>query len=230
MEWDWSGTTYYSDLYQFEWIENQLVAWGPSYYSSDNFGDYWEFVSLDYNQFLSTNIYNISFFKKTDISDDILWVGGSSIYFEPFVIRSVDGGNNWTDIPLYSNHNIYFAELVLDPQNIDIVYLIDIEGKIYKSVQKGDDWLYGDTFPNFIFTHESNNTNFSIEINSINSNHIFTSGGSKLYQSFDEGLSWSEIITPLPESEIISNLLFDVENNQLIINTWNSGVLSLNEW
>jgi len=226
---EWSNMNYYSDLYQIELVNNQLVGWGSRYFSSENFGDYWEFESLDYNEFLNTGVFEFSFFTKSISNEDILWAGGISFYFENFIIKSIDSGNSWIDIPLYNFFNIFFTDLVLDPFNPEIIYLVDSEGVIYKTSQGGDDWVNGND-PTPIFAHPIENSAYCIEINKNDPNHIFSSGGSYLYQSFDGGNSWEEIISPIYESETIYDLSFDSNRNQLLIFTWYNGILILKEW
>jgi len=211
---------------KLEWVNNQLVGWGTGYIASDNFGDTWNYVELDYDQFLSGGIAYIFYFEKSNINENILWVGGISAWYTHFIIKSNDGGNSWVDLPHFG---IYSMHLELHPFDQNIIYTLDAWfGTIYKSENGGEDWVNGE-ISDPIFTHSEHGFH-TIKINSNDPDHLFCSGESSLFQSFNGGSTWAEINLPIYETEYINLLLFDSNRNQLLINTWYSGILVLKEW
>jgi hypothetical protein len=141
-------------------------------------------------------------------SDSILWGGGTTIGFAPFLVKSTDKGEHWDE--LFPDPNIVGGDntchsVAINPQNPDTVYAA-LWGRIIKSTDGGKNWKEtGLTDTKFAF--------FSILFNPINSNHLVTGGSDEndhflFFESTDGGDKWTRVepltMQPAPIAKITS--------------------------
>lgn len=154
---------------------------------STDFGLNWQMVWGDW----SFGGLGTHFIQEDPNSTNIIWAGGESGYFQPYILKSYDYGSNWQEnwIEVGGDNACYC--IAIHPQNSEIVY-IGMEGRIIKSIDGGNNW-------NSIFTPSSYPYFFGIAISPYNPLIIYATGlyndstshYLELYISEDGGNSWS---------------------------------------
>ena len=133
--------------------------------------------------------------------------GGDVIYGHN-VFRTSDTGKSWEKLNLKTDE--YYGNVIFDPTDSNIVYLMYGRSKWFKSTNKGDTWSgIGSGLPN-------GSTN-NLLISPTNSNELFTSIVSDsleqcdIYNSVDGGNSWHIWGSVIPSQEL-SGLAIDIFN------------------
>lgn len=150
------------------------VSWRPVLGAWDSFGMGVHFIAFD------------------PLRPDIMWSGGESTIFWPFLLKSTDAGESWEHrgIDLGGDNAVY--SMAIDSTDPDILY-IGAEGSVLKSTDGGDTWdtiLAPDTYEYF----------FGLVISPADADRIYAAGMRNaldqrltLYVSDDGGASWSTI-------------------------------------
>lgn len=120
---------------------------------------------------------------------NIIYVTLDSLYSgEPPMMKTVDGGTNWTNI----NFTFTSSEpgpIAFHPTNTSIIYTGSNAG-VYKSIDAGVTWVkkinglpgnYMDAIT-------------AITIDPANANHVFAGSRTTLYESMDGGENWTSIV------------------------------------
>ncbi|MGB1306645.1 MAG: VPS10 domain-containing protein, partial [Flavobacteriales bacterium] len=104
------------------------------------------------------------------------------------LMKSTDGGESWNSTGLSFNINSAYRgnRILINPNNTNILIVSTRKsgyGETFRSTDGGQNWELVLQGPNLI----------SMEFNPTNSNHIYavTTGTSKYYRSFDNGVTWS---------------------------------------
>lgn len=104
------------------------------------------------------------------------------------LMKSTDGGESWNTTGLSFNINSAYRgnRILINPNNPNILIVSTRKsgyGETFRSTDAGQNWELVLQGPNLI----------SMEFNPTNSNHIYavTTGTTKYYRSFDNGLTWS---------------------------------------
>ena len=166
------------------------------------------------------------FVKIDPMAPNIVWSGGESGFFQPYILKSTDGGENWDETWIdVGGDNACYA-VAIDPFNSDIVY-IGMEGRIIKTTNGGDDW---DT----ILTPEDYHNFYGIAVSSVAPNRVYAAGILNtpdpqdliLYISEDGGSSWVSINRGTPGNIGVVDLLLVADTNvdQIYFATRGSGV------
>ena len=159
----------------------------------------------------------------------LLWGGGSTVFFAPFLIHSADNGNNWDpfspDLGDDGGDNTCFS-IAIDPQHPDTVYagLID---HVIKSVDGGKIWqVTGLKDKEVIF--------YAVAVNALVPSHVMAGGANAqnklaLFESFDGGESWMEVFDlstiPSKQAHVTSIAGQLVEDNYVFfIGTYGDGI------
>lgn len=103
------------------------------------------------------------------------------------VWRSTDGGLNW-EAHNTGIGNITINELVMDPNNSDIMIAASSNGRIYRTVNGGDNWTQSASLgvnPKDIAYHPTNSS-------------IVYASGTEFHKSTDGGITWAEITNGVP--------------------------------
>jgi photosystem II stability/assembly factor-like uncharacterized protein len=91
-------------------------------------------------------------FVTVDPSDpSIVWAGGELAAFQPFLVRSDDGGETWSDIALESDGDNAIYALSVDPGNSDLAFA-GWEGQVKRTVDGDRNWetvLRPEAYPYF---------------------------------------------------------------------------------
>ncbi|MDC1068166.1 hypothetical protein OAQ99_03285 [Candidatus Kapabacteria bacterium] len=148
--------------------KNQLYY---SLYSSDNFGDSWDFVSDIDNASISNNTFGLTsnIFKMIDSNTGYIWN-------QDEIIKTVDGGVNWTKI----------SDNPSKSQPKELIFFNDFEGLLLS-----DDGIYNtqDGGQTWTIKQASTTINGKYEIND---NQIWVLSQGIIYYSNDKGQSWAE--------------------------------------
>ncbi len=70
---------------------------------------------------------------------NVVWGGGETAFFAPFLIMSEDYGENWKQIDIDASGDNACHIIAIDPNNSDVLY-VGMEGRIIKSVDGGKEW------------------------------------------------------------------------------------------
>ncbi|MBN4081442.1 T9SS type A sorting domain-containing protein [Caldithrix abyssi] len=166
------------------------------------------------------------FVKIDPAMPNIVWAGGESAIFQPYVLKSTDSGENWQEMWIDAGGDNACYTIAIDPSNSNVAY-VGMEGRIIKTTNGGDDWdtvFAPDNYPYF----------FGIAVSSLMPSHIYAAGllnisdpqDLELYQSQDGGSSWSSLVQGTPGQKGVLDLLLVSNNNfdELYFVTIGSGV------
>ena len=140
----------------------------------------------------------------------------------PFLFRSFDGGATWQSIS--DSIPLAFGPIVIDSSDSSIVYLTGVwNGGILRS----HDW--GDTWSSIGLELQSLGTTQSFEIDQSNPQHLLVGFRTEvsittLYESFDGGDSWNEVVSPIGSFPISDIKISPTDPNQIYVGTNGSGV------
>jgi hypothetical protein len=122
----------------------------------------------------------------------LVWAGGESGRFQPFLLKSTDSGESWQEIWLQSGGDNACYTLALDPLNPDVLYT-GMEGRVVKTTDGGMTWetvLQPDSYPYF----------FGLGVSRVTPSRVYAAGARQglagelqeltLYASRDSGNSW----------------------------------------
>jgi photosystem II stability/assembly factor-like uncharacterized protein len=151
------------------------------------------------------NIYSID---QCLLDPDVLYCGT-----EPGeVYKSIDGGENWTNVSLNENFGSGVTAVEVHPFNPDIVFAGGNSG-VFRSLDGGQTWVK--VLPN---------TNFGVNEILINLNStqtVLAATDKGLYRSTDGGDNWSQIFTQKSydiKSHVTNpNIMYLVKNNPSLI-------------
>ncbi|MCK4639735.1 MAG: T9SS type A sorting domain-containing protein [Candidatus Marinimicrobia bacterium] len=156
---------------------------------STNRGQNWQCVYGNWDQFG----YQSPLIKIDRNNPAIVWAGGESSIFSPYLLKSTDYGNNWQFISIDTGGDNACYSLVINPNNSNEA-LVGMEGRIMHTSDGGGNW-------NTIFSPASYTYIIDMEVSLNNSNLVYatgsdngTGGGDLLfYKSGDFGNSWDTI-------------------------------------
>lgn len=83
--------------------------------------------------------YGVHFVRQDPNNDSILWSGGESAIFQPFALKSTDGGDSWQRYDLNAGGDNAVYSAVIRPGNSDEV-LLGMEGRIMLTTDGGATW------------------------------------------------------------------------------------------
>ena len=197
----------YPSIYRFVVCPNHILAGGAGLGFSVNFGEYWEYTPEG--------------FAYLDVMEDhpklpnIVWAGGEDFVSQPLLYYSLNSGLNWTfvDITPIVGWLANVVSIGLDPIDENKVYV----GSrwLLKTLDGGKNW-------SVILKRYVRN----ILIDSYNNRHIWVSGGSELFESWDGGETWDKLEDPIPEDAFIMDMIWH-KNTETIYMATLRGVYSL---
>ena len=161
-------------------------------YRSLDGGDSWQgltrvsvyrILSLAVNPITPTTVYvSVHSFKSP--------TSGGEVY------RSTNGGQNWVQI---LPHHTLAADIVIDPQNPDTVYIGQFSSGVMKSTDGGDTWQAINTgLPS------DDIAVYQILLHPYDSQTLYIVTGEGLFRSFDGGNSWGSFGAGLPVPRVSS--------------------------
>jgi photosystem II stability/assembly factor-like uncharacterized protein len=150
----------------------------------------------------------LSTFVETDPHwPDLVWVGGESGFFRPFLLKSSDGGETWTEVWSDTGGDNAHYSVAVDPTDSARVYT-GMEGRLLRTRSGGESWetvLSPSSFPYF----------YGLAVSSLDPERILAAGAVNtpapqpmtLYVSGDAGASWSTIVYDSVEHGGVRSLL-----------------------
>lgn len=121
---------------------------------------------------------------------NIVWAGGETSIFSPYLVKSSDAGQTWqgANIPYDGNNAVY--AMAIDPVNSDHV-LVGMEGRMIVTEDGGNDW-------EILFSPENPSYFNDMQVSILNQRTVYaagTDGGNALgdiivYSSADFGNTW----------------------------------------
>lgn len=126
----------------------------------------------------------------------LIWGGGETSIFQPYVLRSTDYGETWTMISLDAGGDNAVYSMAVHPETGEI--LIGMEGRIMASTDDGETW-------STVFEPESSAYILSMDVLEDGGRYTVFAAGSEggtsggrivLYRSDDFGATWGRIDYP----------------------------------
>jgi len=156
---------------------------------------------------------NIYSFDVAQTNTDILYCGTETGYIN----KTVDKGNNWTQLGLDYNFGGGITAVAIDPQNENIVY-VSGGNQVHKTDDGGLSWTP------LLSVNEQFQAD-RMEVDKSNSNKIYSAGSSGVHISEDGGSTWAQrffqptydIHRHLENSNVVYGLSRFVGNFQFII-------------
>ncbi len=150
------------------------------------------------------------FVKIDPQATNIVWAGGESGFFQPYVHKSTDFGNSWQENFLDVGGDNACYSIAINPLNSDEVY-VGMEGRIIKTIDGGTNW-------NTIFIPANYPYFFGLAVNSNNPTIIYAVGSRcgippSLYKSEDSGTTWTSLVDDSLQFSGALNLIYVYENN-----------------
>jgi hypothetical protein len=163
-----------------------------------------------------------------------IWAGGEGSCYQPFVTKSIDGGQTWNGVSL---PELQYQEcackiIVFNPNNTQIVYL-GMEGSVIRTTDSGESCYHVLQPPEYPYF-------YAVALDPLNPEHIFAGGhrgGSspitKIWEeTFDDDFTgswnwtnWSYYIEPQGGRGIYT-YLFDINNPNILYVGTRSGVFT----
>ncbi len=157
---------------------------------------------------------------------DVVWAGGESGIFSPYLYKSMDAGQTWTpmNIPYQGDNAVY--SIVTDPADSNRV-LVGMEGQII-ATEDGMNW-------DILFSPENYSYIKDIQLSTVNQNKLYavgTDGGNNIgdiivYVSDDFGNSWEANRHEGPKGKVYAAedlALYQYQGQELIYVGTNQGV------
>jgi len=138
---------------------------------------------------------------------DLVWAGGETVIFQPYLLKSSDSGDTWKTINLSAGGDNAVDAIAAHPFDPDVVYL-GMEGRVMKSEDGGTQWTTTTSPDPMLYT-------FGMAIRPFLPLKIYAAGASfapdprgvVFYQSEDAGLSWLALAYPADAGYGARNLL-----------------------
>lgn len=136
----------------------------------------------------------------------------------PSVVKSLDGGNSWTEITGLPNRNA--ADIAFDPIDDQIVYVVFsgfLTQHVFKSIDGGLSWTSIDNGLPDVPTN-------TIVIDPMNPGFMYVGNDLGVYCSTDGGASWEVFSNGLPDAVLVMHLSISPSNRKLRVATHGHGV------
>ncbi len=149
---------------------------------SPNSGQSWQVLWGDW----SAMAMGLVFIRVDPNISSIIWAGGESAALSPVLLKSVNHGEDWAYMDIYTGGDNRCHDIAIFPGNSDKAW-VSMEGRIRKTSNGGDNWF--DVIINDYYI-------YGIEIDSLRPNFLYASGFKygeplTLFKSEDSGSSWS---------------------------------------
>ncbi len=183
------------------------------------FGQFWH-TSWGSGGILRVNVIKVH--RELGGVSGIVWAGGETGFYSPFLVRSDDQGDSWQEFyPPVNGDNACYS-IAIDPQHPDTVYA-GLRGKVIKTTDGGQNWS--------ATALQNVSVNFyGLAVNPMNPQHLLAGGSTPqnefaLYYTPDGGNSWIQI---LPTGTItgISAMVADTAGGEWMVylGTFGDGV------
>lgn len=204
-------------------IPNLILAGNGTVFRSRDNGDQWERV---YPEPESPYRYTSLYFglKWHPANADVIWAYGETNRFQPWLMRSGDGGTIWEE---YFQVNVpkenAFYSMAFDAGNPDILY-IGAQAAVIRSQEGGAEWLGEDPVP-ALFTDSWGNAFYALQTHPSRAGILFAGAAGRLYASRNHGDTVTILDTP-KELTFILDMWYD-EHREVLYVAGDGGVFRL---
>jgi len=166
----------------------ELFATGISVIAkSDDAGLHWRPVWLDWN-WMAMGMYFVVF---DPLDPSVVWAGGEAAIFAPWLLKSIDGGENWDMLDIYGGGDNRCHDIAIHPLSGDTAW-VSMEGLVRKTIDGGMTWQT---------VLENNYYLYEIEADPLRPNTLYCSGAQGMLQlpmfiTYDGGVSWDTLYAP----------------------------------
>ncbi len=151
-------------------------------FRSDDAGKSWQSIQPD-------NFIYPYVIRESPVHDGLLLAGNE----QSQIIRSLDGGDTWTEV--FNQHNVWISikDIGFVPNNPEVVYAgkknyINNKVKLLKSTDSGATWHVVSELPTYHF--------LDMAISASDPEVIYVSTSGKLRRSINQGVDWEKIDIP----------------------------------
>lgn len=175
---------------------------------SQNSGESWQVLWGSWDGFAM----GLVFIRVDPNMPNVIWAGGESAIFSPWLLKSTDYGAYWEFKDVYFGGDNRCHDIAVYPGNSDIAW-VSMEGLIRKTYDGGDNWV------NVLM---NNYYIYGIEIDSIRPDYLYASGYRydqplTLFMSEDSGSSWSTVYeTSYPVNGAYDILMLSLPDRNVI--------------
>jgi len=164
--------------------------------------------------------------EQSPANPAMLWAGGESAIFWPYVLKSSDAGESWKQINLFAGGDNAVDAIAGHPTDSSVVYL-GMEGRVMKSGDAGTTWWTMTSPDPTIYT-------FGMAIRPSLPLKIYAAGASftqppgvVVHESLTGGLSWQTFTYPADAGTGVNHLLLRVADlEETIFAATSNGVFS----
>ncbi|MDF9800194.1 photosystem II stability/assembly factor-like uncharacterized protein [Catalinimonas alkaloidigena] len=171
---------------------NADIVFGRGAYNvakSTDGGQSWTSVFADWDN----AGYQADLIRVSDENPDVIWAGGETSIFSPYMVKSTDGGQNWLPIRVPADGDNAVYSMVIKSENSDQL-LVGMEGRIIYSADAGENWEIVLSPDNYSYFHDMQNSRED-------GDKVYaagTDGGTDLgdiiiYTTTDFGQSWNTV-------------------------------------
>lgn len=155
----------------------------------------------------------INAIAQSPAEPNLLWAGGETAIFWPYVLKSTNAGESWKQLDLFAGGDNAVDAIAGHPTDSSVVYL-GMEGRVMKSEDGGASW-WNMTSPN------SSMYTFGIAIRPFLPLKVYAAGASftpdprgvVFHQSLNGGLSWQAISYPAEAGFGANDVLVQADAN-----------------
>jgi photosystem II stability/assembly factor-like uncharacterized protein len=148
--------------------------------------------------------------ESSPANPQVVWCGGETVIFQPYILKSTDAGETWKDMNLFAGGDNAVDAIAGHPTDADVVYL-GMEGRVMKSEDGGASWLNMTSPDPSLYT-------FGMAIRPVLPLKVYAAGGSFVpdprgvvfYQSSDGGISWQDFSYPAGAGYGATQLLLEM--------------------
>ncbi len=206
------GERFFRRVHKLLEYPGQIVGAGHGVYITNNFGQHWQRLSED-PQVGGEPVY---LFRRHPAKPALIWLGGEGIVFQPVLAFSFDSGATWTPINLSQvvpvDNAVY--SIAFDPSDEDVVY-VGMQGAIIKTKDSGESWIVP------LVTNPQGEFFRAILADPRNPAHLWAAAGNSLIETWDEGITWEQVESPIPETTKVFDIIWDEKTQGMYIGTLN---------
>lgn len=156
----------------------------------------------------------INAIEQSSSNPNLLWGGGETAIFWPYVLKSSDAGESWKQINLFAGGDNAVDAIAASPFDSSVVYL-GMEGRVMKSEDAGSSW-WATTSP------DPSMYTFGMAIRPHTPLKIYAAGASftpdprgvVFHRSLDGGLSWRAFTYPADAGNGVDHLVLRAAGTQ----------------